>query len=444
MLTKKIEILEFKLSEYAYVGRLEKEYHHFLQDKEYSHPILLDLSAVTYIQITSLVYLAQIVYKRDLSNLQTYLRLPESDDVRIFMFTWRFFEIIEELTGKNIFHFIEGNQNKFPPAKFQIEDKTFYLNINKDYFDKHYKEEQLKNLVKKGFFSLICEPFKEENQKYLALKKHRRNWTTEKLITDVLQKNLFEDVAIGNLLANTIIFECLTNAANHPESDHLVIGSFYDYTNENSINQGERDKKLYFTIVLWDNGDSIVKTLSESINLGNNIRAIDSFEVAKKSELKSWFRVIRKNYTSTKSESIFYDYLPSKDSETDEVLLSSFLPGISRKPIKKKDTSSDSSSEIVDSSSGTGLGLSLLLKAVIKDLSGSIHVRTDDYLLEITPARAGGGIETNDMFFFKKLPDSEKDEVDFYCKSELRRYKNNGGPFKGNMITIKIPLSYSV
>ena len=78
----------------------------------------------------------------------------------------RFFEIIEELTGKNIFHFIEGNQNKFPPVKFNIEDKTFYLNINKDYFDKHYKEEQLKNLVKKGFFSLICEPFKEEKQKY--------------------------------------------------------------------------------------------------------------------------------------------------------------------------------------------------------------------------------------------------------------------------------------
>ena len=439
---EKIDIPELKLSEYAYVGRVEKEYQQFLQDKDYTHSFIVDLSEVTYIQITTLVYLAQLVYKRDLSNLKTYLRLPTKDDVRIFMFTWRFFEIIEELTGKNIFHFIEGNQNKFPPAKFQVEDKTFYLNINKDYFDKHYKEEQLKNLVKKGFFSLICEPFKEEKQKYLALKKHRRNWTTEKLITDVLQKNLLEDVAIGSLLANTIIFECLTNAANHPESDHLVIGSFYDYTNEDSIHKGDSDKKLYFTIVLWDDGDSIVQTLSESINQGNNIRSVDSFEVAKKSGLKSWFRVVRKNFSSTKGESLFYDYLPTKNSESDEVLLSSFLPGISRKPVNKKEGKTNPIEENVDSSSGTGLGLTLLLKAVIKDLGGSIHVRTDDYLLEITRARTAGSIEYNDMFFFKNLPVTEKWEVDFHCKSELRQYKNSGGTFKGNMITIKIPLGY--
>jgi hypothetical protein len=440
----KIEISEFKLSEYAYVGRIEKEFQEFLDNKNYNHPCVIDLSDVKYIQITSLVYLAQLIYKRDLINLKTLIRLPIEDDVKIFMFTWRFFEIIEELTGKNIFHFIEGNQNKFPPVKFQIEDKTFYLNINKDYFDKHYKEEQLKNLVKKGFFSLICEPFKEEKHKYLALKKQRRNWTTEKLITDVLQKNLLEDVSIGSLLANTIIFECLTNAANHPESDHLIIGSFYDYTNEEKIHRGDKDKKLYFTIVLWDNGDSIIKTLSESIKQGNNIRADDSFEVAQKSGLKSWFRVIRKNFVSNKDNFLFYDYLPSNDSDSDEVLLSSFLPGISRKPVNKKDISPTESDENIDASSGTGLGLTLLLKAVIKDLGGTIHLRTDDYLLEITRAREAHNPAYNDVAFFNNLPENQKKKVDFYCKSELRQYKNSSGPFKGNMITIKIPLSYSL
>lgn len=437
----KIDIPECKISEYAYVGRVEKEYAEFLKENDFNNSFIIDLTDVKYIQITTLVYLVQLFYKRELKELKTYLRLPKNEDVRTFMFTWRFFEVIEELTGKNIFNYIEGNQNKFPPNKIQIEDKTFYLNINKDYFDKHYKEEQLKNLVKKGFFSLICEPFKEEKHKFLALKKHRRNWTTEKLITDVLQKNLTENVEIGSLLANTIIFECLTNAANHPESDHLVIGSFYDYTKQESNHKEEKDKKNYFTIVLWDNGDSIIKTLSDSIEVGNNIRAKDSFEVAQKSGLKSWFRIIRKNFYSNKGESLFYDYIPTSNSEKDEILLSSFLPGISRKPISKKTESLDSNlDENIDSTSGAGLGLTLLLKAVIKDLGGSIHVRTDDYLLEIERARSGGGIESNDMLFFKNLPFDLKKEVDFHCKSELKKQEINGDSFKGNMITIKIPL----
>lgn len=431
-------ILEFRLSEYAYVGRAEKEFHDFYKDKDYKSPLIIDLSQVLYIQITTLVYLAQIVYKRELDSLKTFLGLPVSDEVRIFMFTWRFFEIIEELTGKNIFNYIVGNQKKFPPAKFNIEGTTFYLNINKDYFDKHYNEEQLKNLVKKGFFSLICEPFKEENQKYLALKKQKRTWSTEKLITDILQKNLLEDVAIGSLLANTIIVECLTNAANHPDSDHLVIGSFYDFTNKEKVLTGNKSKKNFFTIVIWDDGDSIINTLLDPINLNSSIRATDSFEVAKKSGYKPWFRIVRNNYTSnSNNESLFYDFLPTKESGNDEILLSSFLPGISRKPINKKEGTEES----YISSSGTGLGLTQLLKAVIKDLNGSIHVRTSDYLLEIIRARAGGGIAYNDMLFYKNLSLNEKKEVDFYCKSELTLYNTKDISFKGNMITIKIPLN---
>jgi len=39
----KIEITELKLSEYAYAGRVEKEYLEFLKEKEYSQPFVIDL-----------------------------------------------------------------------------------------------------------------------------------------------------------------------------------------------------------------------------------------------------------------------------------------------------------------------------------------------------------------------------------------------------------------
>jgi hypothetical protein len=90
------------------------------------------------------------------------------------------------------------------------------------------------------------------------------------------------------------------------------------------------------------------------------------------------------------------------------------------------------------------MGLTYLLKAVIKDLKGSIHVRTDDYLLEITDARKGGGIESNDMLFYRTIDEKYKKDVDFFCKAELQYYPNKSGKFKGNMLTIKIPLKNDI
>ena len=91
-------------------------------------------------------------------------------------------------------------------------------------------------------------------------------------------------------------------------------------------------------------------------------------------------------------------------------------------------------------SSGTGMGLTFLLKAVTHSLKGSIHVRTDNYLLEITKARRGGGIITNDMKYFEEINKSIKKDVDFFCKFKLRQFNNADNIFIGNMITIKIPL----
>ena len=432
-------ISEFKIPKIAKIKGVQLAFSSYLKNNKYNSPLLIEMSEVMFIPlpITTLVYLAQLIYKREKLGLVTKLRLPVNVNVRTVMFTWRFFEIVEELTGHKIFHFLIEKIDQFPQSKIQIEDKDFYLDINRDYFDNYYREDQLKHLVRKGFFSLICEPFSEDRDRLLALKRQSRYWTTERLITDVLQANLFEKAAIGNLLANTIIFECLTNAANHPNSDHLVVGSYYDYNNIKSRN---KDKKLFFTIVLWDDGDSIIDTLSESIKLGNNIRAKESFEVAKKSGLKSWFRVVRKNYISKKLESIFYDHLPTKEAENDEILLSSFLPGISRKPINSEDKLNGMST-----SSGTGIGLTLLLKAVVADLGGTIHLRTKNYHLELAQARAGGGVETNDILYYKRLPfDADKEKnVDFYCKSELHQYEDDSSSFLGNMITIKIPLRQS-
>lgn len=473
-------MLPLKVSKQATVRNISKEIHDFFSNNDYSQEILLDLSEVRFVQTPgALVYLAQFIYARHHRKQKTTIRLPISEKVMTILFTWRFFEVVEDLTGLDIFRFIEGKRTQFPLQKVSIGDKSFYLNINRDYFDKYYRQDQIRDLVKKGFFSLVCEPFNNESQKSWVLKKQCRTWSTEKLVTEVLQQNLLEDVRIGDRLSNTIIFESLTNAANHPHSDHFVIGAFYDFATEEcphckndvvikadgicpscyrhrDLAEGEFSGKYdYFTIVMWDDGDSIVKTLSDSIEAGIIIRASESFEMAKTSGYRSWVRLIKNDYTNVSSkEFLYYDYLPDKSSCKDEILTSSFLPGVSRLPIPKNhhgDKSADDSLphdiekiDNVSTFSGTGMGLTYLMKSVVKDLNGSIHVRTDDYLLELNRARKAGGIQYNDMFYFKQLPEKDVKEVDYYCKAELNFYKPNDDKFMGNMISIKIPLKRHV
>jgi hypothetical protein len=88
------------------------------------------------------------------------------------------------------------------------------------------------------------------------------------------------------------------------------------------------------------------------------------------------------------------------------------------------------------------MGLTYLLKAVIHDLNGSIHIRTDNYLLEFSRARKRGKIDFNDMLFFKEVNSINNLEIDFFCKAELRHYPGEIGNFLGNMLTIKIPLKH--
>lgn len=422
------QISMLELPENIYVGEVEKEVLQHYDTNNYQEPLVLDFSNVSYIQVSSFIFFIQHIYKREKEGYQTFIKLPSSRDVKIIMYVWRFFEVIEELTQKKISDFLFGEFKEIPQVKYIIEGNEYYLDLRKDYLEGYYKEEQLNSLVNKGFFSMICEPFHAEKQKLLALKKQQRKWESEKLITDVLEKHLMRPGQLGDILANSIIIEFLTNAANHSDSNHFVLGSFYDYTNHNSTS-----KKKYFTIFLWDNGNSVIKTLSETISKGGKIRSENSYKIAKKLRLYPWFRIVRKYLASANNmdDYMFYDYLPNKESTSEEILLASFLPGITRKP--------DSKSSPYDS--GGGLGLTSALQKVVDYLKGTIYVRTEDFLLEIKPARTGGGEEHNDMLYYKRKLVNKSKEVDFYCKAEIKYIESkNSSPFLGNMITLKIPI----
>lgn len=443
-------ISKIKISNPAVIGGLEIDFENYFKTNSFSSPLFIDLSSISYIEIASMVYLAQLIQKRecDERKLQTKIILPESDNVMVTLHTWRFFEIIEELTQKHISNFIEGEFEKFRELKLEIEDKTYYKDINNDYFDKYYTDIGIQRLIKKGFFSLVCIPFKTEKEKRLAVKSQRLQWRTDRLISDVLERNLLHQIELGNLLANTIIYECLTNAARHPKSKDLVIGSFFQ--SKKIIEEyGKKIQEIDFTIVLWENGMSIIDTLKEAILVGENIRSQESFELAKNSGLTSWFK-LKKEYSSiSPNTSLYYDFIPDKETVSknivdDEVLVASFFPGISRDPQRKqpmfeKDGSIQESENFVpdeiEESYGPGLGLTFLLDAVVGRLDGTLSVRTNEYFLNI---KKGNRIVRNE---FNKIKTKNVDSV---YQAKLIKSNINENAFVGNMITIRIPLKYAI
>ena len=428
-----------KVEESAVIGRVEAEFDDFFSEDSFHQPVTVDMSEVVFIEIATMVYLCQFILKRTRQRLHTKLILPRSNSVMVILHTWRFFEVIEELTKEPISNFVEGDGGEFRKLKVEIEGKSFYKDINSDYFNKYYSDKGMQSLVKKGFFSLVAIPFGTAKEKRFALKNQRLQWKSDQLISAVLERNLLRNDHVGNLFANTIIYECLTNAARHPKSDSLLMGSFFDFKKRSR----QEEKNYHFTIVLWDNGRSIIDTLRDTIDKGENIRSEASFSLAQKNGLTSAFWIKRDFASKSSANYLSYDWVPTKESENEDLLVSSFFPGISRDPMRKhhlfenQDGTVDAKEvgdDELEEKYGPGLGLTFLLDTAVKDLGGEIAVRTKDLFLNVKNARK------NIMDEYKKA--SQK-SVDSIYQAKLFRHQNSDNAFVGNMITIRIPLRFN-
>ena len=429
-----------KLEGPAVIGAVEQQFNANLPDGLFQSPIVVDMSDVSFIEIATMVYLCQFIHKRIKNGLRTKLVLPGSTDVLMTLHTWRFFEVVEELTRKPITDFVDGDAARFKNIKVEIGGKAFYKDISTDYFDKFYADKGIQNLVRKGFFSLVFIPFETGKEKRFALRSQRLQWTSDQLISAVLERNLLQDVEVGSLFANTIIYECLTNAARHPRSDSLIIGSFFDFKR-----RSKQDKKNYhFTIVLWDNGRSIVDTLRDAIKEGGDIRSTPSFLLAQKSGLTSSFIMNRKFASNSTSNFLNYDYVPTAETADEDLLVSSFFPGISRDPSRKHRLFENRDGTVeprepgddqLEEKYGPGLGLTFLLDAAVKRLGGEIAIRTKSLIVNIKAAPKGLLGHYRNMGI---------KDVDSIYKVKIAEHTGPDNEFVGNMITIRIPLKFTI
>lgn len=418
--------LKIKFSGFVHPGDVDKAFINFYRTRAKTENLQyysIDLSSVEFVDVPAMSnIIAQAhVLGNEVNN--TFFTLPKRDNVTNSLVTWGFDEAIEEVMDVDSFD-----------SLLDKHDSDRYYRI-KDIKKKNYNIESYEHLQYENFF-----PFRTLKREYFEKKKPEvtqdffNKWNNDTIIA-ILAKHLdpenhSEDVnSIASTFPSRIVYEAITNALRHPKCDIIQTSSkFYD-------------SKSDFSIIFWDNGESIITTLKRYINKykdQNSFREaffkglqlsdfsntdfsfnLDYKSLSIKTNMEFKPEKIWQNY-----KLLFSDPIKSRRILNFEfledfeylLLLAVFLPGVTSDPqgkielgIREIDTS------IV------GIGLSILLITVCESFKGRISVRVNGYSLKIKPST-----------------DSSPNHPKF--EASIKKFPSGLDHFKGNLFSIKIPL----
>jgi hypothetical protein len=319
---------------------------------------------------------------------------------------------MKEVTGRGFASMVQNEDLRYFGESQLSGDyyKTFSAN-----------DEGLAELIKKDFFSLTSIPFENETEKSIAIDVQHRKWS-EEIIKSILKRHLAKyDGVNENLIPNRIIYECMTNAFRHSNAIKLVTGCYFDRPGK------------FLTITFWDNGESIIQTLQSAL-LENNLARIKESDG---NDLNSniHFSVSLKTKIQNEGLEAYYysDTDPTSESSSALLLLAAVTPGVSRDPYGKdrKFTSNPYVGTDRGQLNKPGMGLTTLLNATVDLLGGRVAIRSGQYFVNFKKPtdREREQYETSKEYKFKSL-----------YRAKIIKYDDHIPTFKGNMITIRLPL----
>lgn len=364
----------------------------------------LDLSACEYIEVPSLIYFISFIKNRLNNGFYTYLRIPISETVRDFLRVWEFPRAIRQATG-------------IPFHKFVREEDLHYFGERKDLAAIKYSgwilDRHVDRLLSDRFFAITTFPITRTTSYARLVVDETKRWE-EQLVKAVLTKHLRGP---EGYFANRVIFESLTNALRHPSASIIQTASRFDARYEaSSQNAGSR----YFTMVFWDDGESIITTLKRAIDSGLKVRSADV------PDLYVDYRITVESAEGEKEDPYLIpsSYLPDSNTNNELLLLSATFPGITRDVVGIGHVPPAQLGEAEKSLSLPGMGLYVLTNCVIDIFGGSIAFRTQEFFMNIKRASA--------------KHQKSGDPAHYHVK--IRRFNERTPSFLGNMLTIRLPL----
>jgi len=397
--------------------------------ENYNKTIILDFSNSRYIELASLVYIISLLTKRSRDNLETLIRLPKNKNVRDFMRSWNFPNATKEATGCYFKNIVTSDCHKY----FGENPELVYQKYAGDtFFDRGTYLQLLKYYLPIATFYKSLQSFTS----LLALDEANR-WKGQ-VVTSILEKHL---QGPQGYFSARIVFEAMMNAIRHPNANIIQTASHFESFPNNKITSSKKAKFLQsslstdpkksktglFTIIWWDDGKSILDTLSDAIHKGENINLGTPPSLFTKYILQ-----LEGTMGNKIGSPIQYDstYIPDKESSKELLLLSAIFPGITcdvkgKKLITHPDLGKELPEKITDplASSASyltlpGMGLYLLVNTAVKIYKGEVAFRTKHFFMNI-----------------KNPP--QKSDCDYSVK--IRTYFDQI-PFLGNMLTVRLPL----
>lgn len=437
------------LPEIATIGNIEKScYDLFNNSDDAINHINLDFSKVIFIEpSSSTTYLIAFINTCIEKKISFKVTPPKNNGIRIILYTWRFFEVLEETTNIPVSVFAPTLNKDFSiPQKIRLTSTKnrilgYYNDIDNQDYKKYFKDRYLNEesiiflTTTEKFFPLTSLNFSTEDSKYEEFENEKERWNNVALIREILYNNL-NNIDIETKFTDNVICEALSNAIIHPNSNKFFTGSFFDFKDTRK-SKNSKSKPYMFTLNFWDNGESIIKTLREPLNKSLPVKSEKSVEhFYTETNTDELLFIIKKEgykYNILKSSAVELN----KYSQDDQILLASFFPGISRNPNR----------EYGSQLGGThpGLGLSLLMNTVVNELEGELAIRTGKYFLNIRKANKGDKMKYRDQNFGETTPKVGLKDIfkgGSYFAAKISILNNKMPSFRGNMITARIPIKY--
>jgi len=432
------------------VSAIEQEFYNLFNnnEKDSFNEIFINFKDVRYIEpSTSTSYLIAMLYTCQSIGYKFKIIPPNDNGIKIILYTWRFFEVLEEITSIPISEFapqLEGDFTQSINVRLGTTIKKtlkYYKNIDssdiKNFFKKKYfgQDSIFFLTTYENFFPLLTLNFSTIELKQQEFISEKTRWEKAVLINRILNNNL-NNIEIKDEISNDVISETISNAILHSNASKFFTGSFFHFSDK----QPEDDEIFYFTINFWDNGSSIIDTLKSPLINGKKIKSIASekyFQSVTKNNNQIEFLIKMKDNYIEKLFTTASELHANLDEEY--ILLAAFFPGVSREPDRQPD---------LFNPYHAGIGLSYLSNTVMNKLNGEISIRTKKYFLNI---KCLSNYE-KDRYIrnFKTSNENKAKRKDIfndsssYYKAKYIEYEGNMPLFSGNMITIRIPLKYKL
>lgn len=382
--------------------------------------LTLDFSESTFIEIASLQYTIAIVCRRKKADLETRMKLPAGArgfGARSTLRRWNYPAAIREaakirfenLVVESDHQYFQGNGGDPENNPYSKPEVTYDLPSGQVTFtrDAHRFFEFTTWNIDKYF-----------EAKRLVIDANDA-WDVD-AVRSVLNRNLqlprqqtIENGTQGRsetYVASRIFYEAMTNAVRHPGAHIIQTSSHLESRNR---------EKQHFTIVFWDDGKSMLRTMAEAIDSSKNIRRPYPKHFDTVFELT---RVDDKGHKSPTEVINSFD-TPASSKDEERLLLATLYPGTTCNIEGQGHHSLIENENSSDAGLGEpGMGLFVLISTAIDMFGGSVAFRTDRYFMNIKAKRT-----------------SAKSDAPKYSV-KIQRFPLAIPPFLGNMITVRLPL----